>query len=399
MKLNKKANQMMGWSLIFVMFVLVITAYVHVWSKTIKFSSKTGEIQSEMIRSYDGGEKALIFVDQAAKYSIYESVYLLGEKGGYFNVPVCKYYPDDSAEYTLWKEIDNLCYPKKSDIRKSFNLFFNEQFNDYAEKYTSALIPTNNYDFNFDDGGNELEIIGIATQNILISKENLNYSLKPSFKAKTSYKFISKFDEYVNKTKEIENNIIDCLIRGSGKPDDDDLTTCSDIKMENYEIKPITLPKNYTLLFDIEDNSFKNPYSEEKLIIKLGIRFMDTFPPPLTEIIGIEERTEEGENNKYLTWNKNHASDIIKYKIYARTLKPTYIDENNLIGEINIENDQAKTEWKIEYNEDCSEKQKQGKTCLEKEQKYYFYIIAIDNADNLAIDMWPKDKEPEPITI
>ena len=74
---------MMAWALMAVMMILFFAAIIQVCSKTSKFSSKTGEIQSEIIRSYDGGEKALLFVDGAAKYSVYESVNLLGKNGFY----------------------------------------------------------------------------------------------------------------------------------------------------------------------------------------------------------------------------------------------------------------------------------------------------------------------------
>jgi len=444
MKLNKKGNQMMAWSLLLVMLILVVMAYIHVWSKTAKWTSKTGELQSEIIKSYDKGEKALIFIDQAAKFSGFSTIYLLGGNGGFFDEPECKHYLDNSTKYNLWEEINEpSCYPTKSDIRKSVNLFFNERFNDYAKKYTSTLIPTDNYDLSFNEKEGSIEIIGIATQNILIPpypakyKENFlptlsegeqeclskegyvpffignsfvrciecpkkascgnyidevycnmdpcnlgckfdsgctkklgtQYTIRPSFKTMIDYNFIARFTEYSNKAQEIRDNIKSCLTKGSGKPDDDDLTTCSEADNENFEIKLITQPKDYTLLFSAEDDSFHNPYSDEILTIKFGIRFLDEFPPPKTEISGIEEK----DGKKYLTWNKNDASDVISYDIYtkkietgiggAKTEKPTDINKMDKIATVD------QTEWEI--------------TGLEK-GSYYFYIIAMDNADNSA---------------
>ena len=89
---------------------------------------------------------------------------------------------------------------------------------------------------------------------------------------------------------------------------------------------------------------------------------MDSFKPPATEIIGIEER----EDGKYLVWKKNRASDVVMYRIYARTLEPTVIDESNFIFET------EKTEWKVEH------------PSLEEGGIYYFYILAKDDADNVA---------------
>ena len=226
------------------------------------------------------------------------------------------------------------------------------------------------------------------------SCENITtlYSIRPSFRTEIDYNFISNFSDYVNKAKEIKDNIKNCLIKGSGKPDDFDIVTCSDINklkgeiqgLEKYDINYGDAEDGYLLLFNIiEDDSFGNIYSQEKLVTKFGIKFRDSFAPPATEIIGIETRDSE----KYLRWEVNNASDIISYNVYykkievgiggVRTQKPDSVNRMDnglptvsalLVGPgpdfYFYEND--KPELKLDL----------------PSGDYYFYVIAIDYAGN-----------------
>ncbi len=214
------------------------------------------------------------------------------------------------------------------------------------------------------------------------------YAVDPSFEIEISYNFIYEFEKYVSKAKEMEDKITNCLRKGSGKPYDDDLTACSDIDnlkkaiedLGDYEIIQTTSLKGYTLLFKTEDNSFKNPYSEEKLIIKYGLKFLDKFPPPPTEIIA---KIEEREDGKYIRWKINNASDVAAYSIYVRSLEPKTIDEGNLLQE-GITN----TEWKVDYINEIMEVGDK-KQALQEGEEYWFYIIAYDNAGNKAEEIIP----------
>jgi len=416
MKKNKKAIFYPITILIFTIFILIVALTSVINRTNVKDEGgnkiKLGEQQIELIKTYQKGETALFYVDQSAKYSVYEALYSFAKNGTYFNTPMCSPNSENDVAYIMWENIiqdkDILCYPTERDIAINFALFLNNQLDRYFEVYPSAIIPKNNYDFNFKETENNLEILGIATQNIIISTGNSDYSLKPSFKIETSYRFISKFNEYVKKSQEIRDNMQDCLREGSGTADDDkDLVTCSDINklkkeiegIENYQVIPIAFPKNYTLLFDIEDPSFNNPYSDEKLTIKYGIRFLDKFPPPPTEVSGVEERTVEGKTTTYLTWYKNHASDVESYDIYHIDITdklgggeipekpPTDINKMTKI-EIPIETKLIgnEVEWQIDYEN----------TALKKGQKYYFYIRVKDNANNFVKNI---DIEPVKITI
>jgi hypothetical protein len=388
MKKNKKAIFYSVTVLILTIFILV-AALTAAFNKT-KHEKKIGEEQIELIKKYQEGEDVLFYIEQSAKYSVYNVMYSFAKKGIYFNEPLCKYNLEN-GDYVMWENViqdkDTQCYPLERDFVINFALFLNNHLDKYFEKHPSVIIPKNNYDFNFNEKEGGIDIKGVANQNIIFAAEDSDYSLKPSFRTKISYNFISKFTKYSTKAQEIRDNIQKCLGKGSNTPDDEeDLLTCSDINklkkdiegIEGYEIIPVAFPKEYTLLFDIEDKSFENPYSDEKLVIKYGIRFMDVFAPPATEIIGIEEGV--------LKWKKNNASDVVGYRIYARTLKPSDIAKRDFVITVGKE-----TEWKVEYDEDCLEKEKEDKVCLKKGEKYWFYIVAHDNADKIAETISPTE--------
>ena len=144
--------------------------------------------------------------------------------------------------------------------------------------------------------------------------------------------------------------------------------------MEDYDINAIASDKDYTLLFDVRDRSFNDPYSTERLILKFGIRFLDMFPPPKTEGLMIEERTEGIHAVKYLVWGKNSASDTASYDIYVKKIEKgiggAKTEKPDEIGKMSKKDlVKGETEWKIE-----------GLTAGD----YYFYIIANDEAGNSA---------------
>ncbi|MEA2036600.1 MAG: hypothetical protein U9O94_03775 [Nanoarchaeota archaeon] len=460
MKHNKKGVVFSVTMLILTILVLIV-ALMAAFNKTTH-EKKIGEEQIQLIEKYQEGEHIMFYIDQAGKYSSYDSIYQFTEKGGYFNEPICNKRSDGSREYSMWENVilndatnqdeDVSCYPSEKDLAISFDKFFNQKIDNYLNKYGS--IPKENYELYLKEELNSTVITATAIRDIILpidrqtyrektiptlpndeqeclkqddhvaffskgafsscgtcpKKEECNayinqeycnldpcnincvweekrckkdttiYSLKPTFKIHISYNFIGKFNKHVSSAKEIRDNIRECLIEGSRKVDDDDLTTCSDVDglkkeiehIENYKIKSISEQDKYILLFDIEEDSFNNPYYEKMLILRFGISFKDIFPPPNTKIIGIEEEEEEEANDKkvkYLVWEKNMASDIADYGIYVRSLKPNYIDEIDKIATVSYDDD-SKTEWKIN-----SEK-------LESGQKYWFYIIAKDKAGN-----------------
>ena len=461
LRISKKAmTQTMTWFLLLTMFILIATAYIHVWSETKEFASTTGEIQSELIDSYHQGELALIFTDQAAKYSIQRSIIDVASNGGYIEDQPCNTYPTTDDEYVLWEDFgEQICYPTKSDVRKSISKLFAQEFNNYAIKYTPTKIPKNNYDLMFKENEHILEITGIATQEITIPRDKKQYeediwqtlsqseqeclskenqvplttigltvscgtcpqnsackdytkekyctidpcSLKcawkedecrssnvvhkitASFKLET-YNIINQIEKHSKKSIEMKERLVICLAKGSEQADDDDLETCSRKESSDITYRKTT-NADYTLLFNIEYDSL-NIYAE-KLAIKYGIRFLDDFPPPQTDIIKETETDGTPKLITHLRWNRNKASDVAKYMIYARQLQPINLNDKDLITTITSD----QTEWKIDYT-----------TKLTQDTSYYFYVIAEDNKGNTAAFnsntvVQLKTKKSPPITI
>jgi len=482
--MNKKGtNQLIAWTLIPIMIYTIMVAYMEVGAKTKEYYGTMGSMQNSLLRNYHKGEIALIYIDQAAKYSVYNSILPIMENGGFLGVLLCGYDTQDDKKYAMWQEIyevagggefeERKCYPQISDIRKRLRVLFNYEFDQYAEKYPVPVIPKNNYDLVFGEKEGEQEIIGIATQNIQFplditlirekllptfsfedekkcltegkipslragaegftvsvsckecpKKPNCNvyvkrycnydpcdigcewrdqkcremkrdiiYSIKPSFRLKGDNNFLNKFYEHIEKAKEIEEKVGECLGIGSGEPDDDDLITCvSKVKeglggLDDYKIESITYPQAYTLLVEIEDESF-DIYTDKKSVIRYGIRILDNIAPPPTQISSIEER-DVGK----VKWYKNYASDVFSYELFYKEVtagetapgKPIEMSSRGVgFGEL----EQAGREliWNVDYEN----------TDLEKGKEYYFYIRARDDAGNFVEEM---DAEPVRVSI
>lgn len=188
--MNKKGTTItIALTLVPIMLYLMIVAYIEVGSKTKDYYGKMGSMQNNLLRTYHKGELVLIYIDQAAKYSVYNSILPIMEKGGFTDKPPCGYDSfEDDKDYVLWQKVykkeveytptgiayassaefeEKTCYPKKSDIKKSLISSFNKGFNEYAEKYPTPIIPKNNYDLILEEKEGKQEIIGIATQNLI----------------------------------------------------------------------------------------------------------------------------------------------------------------------------------------------------------------------------------------
>ncbi len=181
--MNKKGTTtIIAFTLVPIMLYLMIVAYIEVGVKTKDYYGKMGSMQNNLLRTYHKGELALIYIDQAAKYSVYNSILPIMEKGGFIDEPPCGYDSfEDDKDYVLWQRVyevldnymgtgeskEETCYPKKSDIKKSLISSFNKEFNEYAEKYPTPIIPKNNYGLILEEKEGKQEIIGIATQNLI----------------------------------------------------------------------------------------------------------------------------------------------------------------------------------------------------------------------------------------
>jgi len=161
---NKKATMILFPTAIFIMVTLIFF-YVNYNTKDKFQPVNPGYAQISILETYQQAEKALLYIDLAAKHSA------------------------DKTIEDLKGEIKQSS--TKKDVYDLFSDKFNGYMDEYIEKYTDEelekqgeiVIPKDNYDLLF----KENHLIGIATQNLKINKKNINYSVKPSFKIELDY--------------------------------------------------------------------------------------------------------------------------------------------------------------------------------------------------------------------
>ena len=204
---GKKGSWIFDMFFIFVMLVVLGAALAAVYFKT-DISLKFGDLPKTIFNMYHSGEKILFYVDYSAKHSIYQSVYKLGQKGGFYDGS------ENYLDYTLWQ---NNCFPNKNSLKNNLGLYLNNYLDYYMSGYSKddISLPLNNYDFLIKDD----KIIGIATKNIELDiKEkqeptsNGKYSIKPSFNQKLDFDIFQDYEIISDKAKQL---------KGSCKPAED----------------------------------------------------------------------------------------------------------------------------------------------------------------------------------
>lgn len=162
---NKKGALILVPFMVFLFVVGLVIAWSMITSSQQSFNEKIGERQSKLINTYQQAEKALLYIDQSAKYSAYQSIYDLAQNGGFSKEKKC----GDYLNYSFWrtdsKEIDE-CTP---DFKENFKLTFNDNLNQHFEKYnknSNIIIPKDNYNNLVVKG--KLTILGIADSDLTL---------------------------------------------------------------------------------------------------------------------------------------------------------------------------------------------------------------------------------------
>jgi len=134
--------------LVILIIVLGYSFYVLVISeiKDSRFTKKIGGIQSEIIDLYQEAEKISFYVDQSAKQVAYNSIYDLGENGGFFGEGCGK----TKEGYAIWVSKERTtCYPLEFEI--DFMSYFKENLNNLFKLYPERSLLGDNYDIVFKD--------------------------------------------------------------------------------------------------------------------------------------------------------------------------------------------------------------------------------------------------------
>jgi len=165
--MTKKAS-LFSWALVFVGLIILTSAMVIMIEKKNRFVDDEGLFtigskQYKLLGMYQKGENALLFVDLAAKYSVYDSLYYLGLNGGYSNTTLC----GDYLGYPIWVNgtgINKNCFP---DFKRSFTELMQDNMNKWLSNYPETYFPKDNYEFSLLDNS----ILGIALEPIQIIEE------------------------------------------------------------------------------------------------------------------------------------------------------------------------------------------------------------------------------------
>ncbi len=166
-KLGKKALYIYGPMLIIIVIIILSAAFINLKEKYDKIGGKgedkvIGVKQFTLLKTFQQGEKALYYIDYAAKYSAEQSVYDLASAGGWRNSP-CGYMRDGSSdEYALWQTKEKECYP--SSTKEAFSYFFNQNIQPYLSSYPDNVVMPDSYTLDFKD----TKILGTSVGAVVI---------------------------------------------------------------------------------------------------------------------------------------------------------------------------------------------------------------------------------------
>ena len=370
---KRKKGMILVLGLAILFSVIMGMLFVRIGAKKSQFNAILGETQLGLIEKYTEGEKILFYVDQAAKYSIYDAIDDLSS-----NVVAsenkCGTYRYGGKEYVLWQsetESIEYCMP---DYKANLGKVINEKLDAYFDKEILGVnIPKQNYDFVFEEG-DKLKISGIATVpisiKILCGKDRSEcgvYKVKPSFSHEVDY----NLSDYAIMKGKLKGVIEDCKAKQDliGSPE---LQQCVDNKMgkdRDLEWEKIVkegypsrgMEEDRVVAFNVVSDK-KMPSSDNNIVYKFAIFIPDKAAPPK-----IENLVKEKEGGKVkLMWDESKALDVVKYKIYyneeSRILKPD--DMFNIANElVEIEVDPAETYYEV---------------ITEKGKNYYFAVTVVD---------------------
>lgn len=135
---------------------------------TASQSKYIGDIEISSIQAYQSGEKLLLYIDQAAKYSAEKALADVANSWAAVNENTRCGEIDGYAIYQTFNRTSGKitdCFPDSNDIEQNFLNSFNSNFNDYARAYYLASLPLDNYIFSLKPTQKGTDILGIAVQN------------------------------------------------------------------------------------------------------------------------------------------------------------------------------------------------------------------------------------------
>ncbi len=137
-----------------------------------KIDDYIGGKQAAVLRSVAEGEQALGFVDASARLAAWQSLFELGEHGGFYfdtgdDERVAEDYPCDKYGYNLWNSGSRECWPSGKTINNSFKEYFDASLKSFFSQDLENRFARLDYDYNL-SGKNELIIRGLTSDSVPI---------------------------------------------------------------------------------------------------------------------------------------------------------------------------------------------------------------------------------------
>ncbi|MEM4239667.1 MAG: hypothetical protein QXK08_00535 [Candidatus Woesearchaeota archaeon] len=130
--------------MVIVVVVLVIYLFIRLSAKLEPFEVRIGEYQVALLEAYQQGENALLFVDQAAKFSAYKALDTLAQRGG-MKSDDCGTIIEKGRKIYAWTKHGADCTDSVQPY-DAFGELMNGQMAVYLAKYRGAILPLNNYE-------------------------------------------------------------------------------------------------------------------------------------------------------------------------------------------------------------------------------------------------------------
>jgi hypothetical protein len=219
--------------------LLAFGVFLYYSSHTDKYIVNFGMEQNRILKTYQEGEKLLLYVDQAAKLSMQQAAYELARKGFYSNEEFESLSKKSVAgeQFVYWRnaraklnnEKDDCVvgttsnYPDEQNIASYFWSFFQDPFSKGINAYNKkrgdeAAIPNDYEGFSVDSENGKTVMAATASEPIVIENKPITYKVKPSFRQSIDLDLLSDLktlkDRIIGKSKE-EIKSYDWDIKGS----------------------------------------------------------------------------------------------------------------------------------------------------------------------------------------
>jgi hypothetical protein len=265
-KKSKKGAILFNITLVFVTVIVLTTAFFVLANKRVQFPSGIGGRQVEIIKTYQESDKILLYVDQAAKFSVDQSVYNLGLQGGHYSKPVC----GENSGYFIWQKSTTDCYPNAIE---TFGILINKEMDKHLNNYppqTGLTIPKDNYEFTIHND----KVIGIALENVILTIFDSKFTSRGLYYMKPSFvvDFVFDIDQY-------EDIIIQTkVIFGDCESEPDKKQCVDNILLTSTYSNWQSTNSGDVFLFDVNTNEKVWIYDgtdlkEEDIVIKFGLDF------------------------------------------------------------------------------------------------------------------------------